>query len=140
MIVLDTNVISELMRPDPHPGVLAWVSTQPRAALYTTSVNRAEILFGIAALPEGRRGSALAESAALMFDEDLANRVLPFDAAAASQYARIVVSRRRAGTPIEAFDALIAATALIAGAAVATRDADGFEGCGVTVINPWDAV
>jgi predicted nucleic acid-binding protein len=139
MIVLDTNVISELMRPDPHPGVLAWVSTQPRAALYTTSVNRAEILFGIAALPEGRRRSALAESAALMFDEDLANRVLPFDAAAASQYARIVVSRRRAGTPIEAFDALIAATALIAGAAVATRDADGFEGCGVTVINPWDA-
>jgi predicted nucleic acid-binding protein len=107
--------------------------------LYTTSVNRAGILFGIAALPEGKRRVALMESVALMFDEDLAGRVLPFDAAAASQYARIVVSRSRAGTPIEAFDALIAATALIGGAAVATRDTGGFEGCGLIVINPWNA-
>ena len=140
MIVLDTNVSSELMRSQPHPDVLAWVAAQPRALLYTTSVNRAEILFGIAALPEGRRRSILAESATAMFDEDLAGRVLPFDAAAASRYAQIATSRRLAGTPIEAFDALIAATAFVAGAAVATRDISGFENCGLTLINPWETV
>ncbi|MGA8907218.1 MAG: type II toxin-antitoxin system VapC family toxin [Acidobacteriaceae bacterium] len=139
MIVLDTNVISELMRPQPEPAVLNWVAMQPRATLYTTSINRAEILFGIEALPEGRRRAALADAAAAMFDEDLAGRVLPFDAAAASRYAQIVVSRRLAGTPIEAFDALIAAAAFVAGAAVATRDVGGFEGCGLTLINPWEA-
>ncbi|WP_428488437.1 type II toxin-antitoxin system VapC family toxin [Rhodopila sp.] len=140
MIVLDTNVISELMRSQPNPQVLAWAAAQPRATLYATSINRAEILHGIAALPKGRRRIALAEAAAAMFDEDLANRVLPFDDAAASHYAHIVVSRRLAGMPIEAFDALIAATALVAGAAVATRDISGFEGCGLTVINPWNAL
>jgi predicted nucleic acid-binding protein len=139
MIVLDTNVISELMLSQPDPKVLAWVAAQPRAMLYATSINRAEILYGIAALPEGRKRTALAEAATAMFDEDLTNRVLPFDDAAASHYAQIVVSRRRAGAPIEAFDALIAASALVAGAAVATRDIKGFEGCGLTLINPWDA-
>jgi len=138
MIVLDTNVISELMRSQPHPGVAAWSAAQPRATLYTTSINRAEILFGIAALPEGRRRAALMDVTAAMFDEDLADRVLPFDSAASSRYAQIVVSRRLAGTPIEAFDALIAATAFVAGAAIATRDTNGFKGCGLTVINPWE--
>jgi predicted nucleic acid-binding protein len=139
MIVLDTNIISELMRSQPETLVLNWVSVQPRTTLYTTSINRAEILFGIAALPEGGRRAALSEAAAAMFNEDFAGRVLPFDAAAASHYAQIVIGRRRAGAPIEAFDALIAATALMAGATVATRDIGGFEGCGLTLINPWDA-
>jgi predicted nucleic acid-binding protein len=138
MIVLDTNVISELMRSQPHPKVLAWVAAQPRSTLYASSISRAEILYGVEALPQGRRRAALAEAAAAMFDEDLASRVLPFGDAAASRYAQIVVGRKVAGAPIDAFDALIAATAFVAGAAIATRDSGGFAGCGLTVINPWD--
>ena len=139
MIVLDTNVISELMRAEPHPAVLAWVAVQPRALLYTTHINQAEILYGIAALPEGRRRTALAAAAAAMFAEDFAGRILPFEARAAARYPDIVLARRRAGNPIEGFDALIAATALAAGASVATRDTGGFTGCGLTLIDPWTA-
>lgn len=139
MIVLDTNVISELMRPEPHPAVLAWVAAQPRALLYTTHVNQAEILYGIAALPEGRRRAELASAAASMFAEDFAGRILPFEATAAARYAEIVMARRRDGNPIEKFDALIAASALARGAGVATRDAGGFAGCGLLVIDPWTA-
>jgi toxin FitB len=136
-VVLDTNVISELMRPKPHPAVLDWIAARPRATLYTTDINQAEILYGIAVLPEGRRRTALAAAAQAMFAEDLAGRILPFHSAAAALYAGIVVARRRAGTPIEGSDALIAATALSAGAVVATRDIGGFDGCGLTLINPW---
>lgn len=138
MIVVDTNVISELMRGEPHPAVLAWVAAQPRALLYTTHVNQAEILYGIAALPEGRRRMALAAAAEAMFAEDFAGRILPLEAAAA-RYPNIVLARRRAGNPIEKFDALIAAIALAAGAEVATRDTGGFAGCGLTLIDPWTA-
>ena len=116
MIVLDTNVISELMRAAPDPRVLAWATAQPRALLWTTHLNQAEILYGIAALPEGRRRAALAAAAEAMFAEDFAGRILPFGAAAAARYPGIVLARRRAGNPIEGFDALIAATALAAGA------------------------
>ena len=136
MIVLDTNVISELMRAKPDPAVLAWVAAQPRATLYTTSINQTEILYGIAMLPAGRRRTTLAAAAEAMFAEDLAGRVLSYDGAAAARYAEIVVARR-VGNPIEAFDALIAATALTAGASIATRDTGGFDGCGLTLIDPW---
>ncbi|MGH7106757.1 MAG: PIN domain-containing protein, partial [Acetobacteraceae bacterium] len=128
MIVVDTNVISEMMRGEPHRAVLAWVAAQPRTRLYTTRISQAEILYGIAGLPAGRRRNALAAAAGAMFDEDFANRILPFEAGAAARYAEIVVARRQAGTPIEKFDALIAATALAAGASIATRDRDGFAG------------
>jgi toxin FitB len=137
MVVLDTNVISELMRLEPHPAVYAWVAAQPRATLYTTGINQAEILYGIAMLPQGRRRRALAAAAEAIFAEDLAGRVLPFSGTAAAHYAEIAYARRRAGMPIEAFDALIAATAGAAGADIATRDVVGFDGCGVTVIDPW---
>ena len=136
-MVLDTNVIAELMRPQPHPSVVAWVAAQPRASLYTTSINEAEIFYGISAMPEGRRRSGLAAGAEALFAEEFAGRVLYFSGAAARTYAEIIIVRRRAGKPIEAFDALIAATALVAGAAVATRDVSGFDGCGLTLINPW---
>jgi predicted nucleic acid-binding protein len=139
MIVLDTHVLLELMRPDPNPTVFAWAAAQPRASLHTTSLNRAEIVFGIRSLPEGKRRDALADAAAAMFNEDLGGRILPFDAAAADRYGEIVVARRLAGAPIEVFDALIAATALAAGASVATRDIGGFDGCGLKLINPWEA-
>ena len=137
MIVLDTNVISELMRPEPHAGVLAWVAAQPRAQLYTTHISQAEILYGIAALPEARRRTRLAAEA--MFAEEFAGRILPFGAAATARYSDVVLARRRAGTPIDGFDALIAATALAAGASVATRDVGGFMGCGLTLIDPWSS-
>ncbi len=139
MIILDTNVISELMRSEPDRAVFAWVSAQPRTTLYTTSVNKAEVLYGIRALPIGRRRTALTEAADAMFAADFLDRVLPFDSEAATHYAQIVVTRRRAGNPIEAFDAQIAATALTFGAEIATRDIGGFGGCGVVLINPWTA-
>ena len=149
MIVVDSNVISELMRREPHPAVLAWVAAQPRVLLYTTHINQAEILYGIGALPEGPHGSspwaegprrtALAAAATAMFAEDFAGRILPFEAGAAARYPEIVLARRQAGNPIEKFDALIAAAALAAGASIATRDTGGFAGCGLTVIDPWTA-
>jgi toxin FitB len=137
VIVLDTNVISELMRPQPHSNVLAWMRAQPRALLHTTRINQAEILYGIAALPEGRRRTALAAAANAMFAEDFADRILPFGAAAVEHYTGIVLVRRRTGKPIEGFDALIAAIALAAGADVATRDIGGFAGCGLNLVDPW---
>lgn len=137
MIVLDTNVISELMRPDPHQRVFAWVASQPRRTLFAASISQAEILHGIACLPEGKRRDALAVTADAIFSEEFAGRILAFDSKAAPQYAAISAARRAAGKPINGFDALIAATALAAGASIATRDTGGFEACGVTVINPW---
>lgn len=126
------------MRPEPDPGVGAWVAAQPRSLLYTTRINQAEVLYGIAALPDGRRQQALA-TAEIMFAEDFAGRILSFGAAAATHYAGIVVARRRSGNPIEGFDALIAAIARAEGAQVATRDIGGFDGCGLTLIDPWSA-
>jgi hypothetical protein len=140
MIVIDTNVISELMRGEPHPAVFSWVASQPRGQLYTTYVNQAEILYGIGALPEGRRRTALTAAAEAMFAEDFAGRILPFEARAAARYPEVVLARRRAGNPIEKFDALIAAMTLAAGADIATRDTAGFGGCGLKMIDPWTAV
>jgi predicted nucleic acid-binding protein len=137
VIVLDTNVLSELMRSEPHPAVFAWAAGCPRSWLYTTSVNVAEVLYGIAALPAGRRRSLLADMAGAMFAEDFAGRILPFDDVAAARYADIVVSRRRQGKPIEAFDAQIAAIAAVTRADIATRDVGGFAGCGLSLIDPW---
>jgi predicted nucleic acid-binding protein len=137
MIVLDTNVLSELMRLQPDQAVVGWVAAQRRASLYVTSASKAEVLYGIGALPEGRRRTALAAAAEAMFADDFAGRVLPFDSAAAARYADVAVARRRAGRLIEVFDALIAATALAAGASVATRDPSGFDGVGLALIDPW---
>ena len=137
MIILDTNVLSELMRSEPNRSVFVWTAAQPRSSLYTTSINVAEILYGIATLPPGRRRSTLADLAGAMFAEDFAQRVLPFDDQAAAHYADIVVSRRQQGRPIEAFDAQIAAIAMVARADLATRDTGGFSGCGLSLIDPW---
>ena len=127
------------MRSAPEAAVFAWVAAQRRRSLYTTSVNKAEILYGIAALPRGRRRTALAAAAAAMFSVDFAGRVLPFDGNAAGHFAEIVAARRRAGRPIEGFDAQIAAIAAACGAELATRDTQGFADCGVVLIDPWNA-
>ena len=103
MIILDTDVLSELMRPVPHSEVFAWVANQPRDLLYTTHINQTEILYSVAALPEGRRRDALAKAAKSMFTEDFAGRILPFGGAAAERYPEIVLARRRAGNPLVFF-------------------------------------
>ena len=139
MIVLDTNVLSELMRPTPARRVVAWVAAQPVQSLYTTSVTQAEILHGVALLPSGRRRRAFEAAAEAMFREDFAGRILPFASDAASPYARIAVDRRRVGRPISQFDAQIAAIARSTGATIATRNVTDFAGCGVELVDPWHA-
>lgn len=138
MILLDTNVLSELMRPHPEEAVLRWMASQSAAALYVSSISYAEILFEIGVLPEGKRRRALAEQAQAMFTEDFAGRVLSFDPVAAPAYAAIAARRRQSGHPIQPLDGMIAAIAQAHGAALATRDRD-LAGCGVPVIDPWTA-
>jgi hypothetical protein len=137
VIVLDTNVLSELMKPRPDPAVVRWVAAQPAAELYTTSVTQAEILHGVLLLPRGRRRSSLETAVAAMFAEDFEGRVLGFGGEAARPYAEIAAERSRAGRPISHFDAQIAAIARCCGAAIATRNVRDFEGCGAKVLDPW---
>lgn len=137
MIVLDTNVLSELMRPEPNARVLSWLGEQPAVRVFTTSITQAEILHGILLLPSGKRRQAFEEAARAMFEEDFAGRVLAFGSAAALPYATIACDRRRAGRPISQFDAQIAAIATVNKASVATRNVSDFEGCGIEVIDPW---
>lgn len=138
MIILDTNVVSELMKAAPAERVLGWIAAQPASALYTTSITQAEILHGLALLPTGKRRNALESAAEAMLREDFAGRILPFGSDAALAYARIAADRRRAGRPISHFDAQIAAIARSAGAAIATRNVTDYDRCGVKIFNPWD--
>jgi toxin FitB len=137
MIVLDTNVISEVLRPVPEPSVLDWLTNRPRASLFTTTVTRGEILYGIRLLSGGKRRQGLWDAAKKIFDDDFADQVLSFDSDAADMYAEIAASRRAAGKPISQFDAMIVAMACSRGASLATRNVKDFEDCGVDVINPW---
>ncbi len=137
MIVLDSNVISEVMKKDRDRHVVSWLRRQPGHAIFTTAVNVAEVMTGIALLPIGHRQDELASAAAEVFDRVLLNRILPFDRAAADSYARIVSSRRRIGRPIKELDAQIAAITKVHSMALATRDAADFVECGIEVIDPW---
>jgi hypothetical protein len=137
VILLDTNVVSEVLRTHPDPHVLAWMASQPRASLFTTAVTQAEVLYGLRLLPEGRKRTTLEGVIDLVFREDLRDRVLPFDSGAAEAFADIAAERRRAGLPISQFDAQIAAIARSRGARLATRNVRDFDRCGVTVVNPW---
>ncbi|MGN7752204.1 MULTISPECIES: type II toxin-antitoxin system VapC family toxin [unclassified Sinorhizobium] len=136
MIVLDTNVVSEVMKPAADPAVRSWLNEQVAETLYLASVTLAELLFGIGALPDGRRKKALAE----MFDgvlELFGDRVLPFDIGAARYYAGLAVTARAAGKGFPTPDGYIAAIAASRGFLVATRDISPFEAAGLTVVNPW---
>jgi predicted nucleic acid-binding protein len=137
MIVIDTNVISELLRPKPDSAVEAWLADQPPASIFTTTITEAEILYGVRLLPDGRRKQELLAAIKPIFAEDFAGRVLPFDEDAADAYATLAVARRQAGRPISQFDAQIAAIATSRGAAIATRNVSDFAEVGVSVINPW---
>lgn len=135
--LLDTNVLSELLRADPSPVVLAWFGVQPAETLFVTVITQAEMMLGARLLPAGRRRSSLERQLAGMFDEDFAGRVLPFDMAAVPAYAEIVAQRRAAGRPISQFDAQIAAIARTARARLATRNTADFERCGIDLVDPW---
>jgi hypothetical protein len=137
--LLDTNVLSELLRAAPDPAVLSWVSAQPADSLFVSSVTQAEMLLGARLLPAGKRRNTLESALQAMFDEDFAQRVLPFDSGAVPAYVDVVSTRRSAGRPISQFDAQIAAIALHYGAKLATRNTGDFEGCGLALVNPWHA-
>src|SRR3984885_12647346 len=139
MIVLDTNVLSEALRPVPEPSVMDWLANQPRASLFTTIVTRGEILYGIRLLSDGKRRRGLWDAARKIFDEDFAGHVLSFDSEAADMYAEISASRRTAGKPISQFDAMIVAMARSRGASLATRNVKDFDDCGTDIIDPWKA-
>ncbi len=139
MIVADSNVISELMRPPENraPEVVAWFRSISGAAIYTTAISMAEILSGLAALPEGRRRREKLEAAEHIFDMLFAERLLPFDESAARTYAVIYSDLRRRGLGIDPPDLQIAAISRTHGMALATRNVRHFQGCGIDVINPW---
>jgi predicted nucleic acid-binding protein len=139
MIVLDTNVLSELLRPRPDLLVETWLASRDASMLFFTTVGEAELRHGIALLPAGRRRQALGDAVDAILDQDLRDRILPFDRAAARAYARIAATRRAAGRPISQFDCQIVAIASAHGAAVATRNVADYLGCGVSIIDPWQS-
>ena len=139
MIILDTNVISELLRPAPEPKVEHWLSAQDGLNVYLTSISEAELRYGLAIMGNGKRRAALVEAVDRILREDLAGRILPFDSAAALSYASIAAARRSAGRPIAQADCQIASIAHTRGATVATRNTLDFEGCEIDLINPWTA-
>ncbi|MDE0176210.1 MAG: type II toxin-antitoxin system VapC family toxin [Defluviicoccus sp.] len=136
-IVIDTNVVSELMRLTPEPAVMAWFARRNAEELYLTAVAEAELRAGAAILPAGRRRDRLSAEVDAVVREDFAGRVLPFDSAAARAYAAIAASRGSTGRPILEADCQIAAIARSRGMAVATRNVRDFSGTGIEVLNPW---
>ncbi len=139
MVILDTNVVSELLRPTPEPRVEAWLAQQDGSQVYLIAVSEAELRTGVAIMADGKRRDDLAEAIDAMLREDFRGRILPFDGAAASVYATIAAGRRAAGRPISQFDCQIAAVGHAHDATIATRNAKDFEGCGIEVIDPWVA-
>lgn len=138
--LLDTNVLSELMRGQPSAAVLDWFAQNAQSLMYTSTITQAEILTGVALLPSGQRRTALAAAAEQMFEQDFADHCLAFDAAAAKHYAILVAARTRQGQPVSTEDAQIAAIALAAGVTVATRNTKDFENIdGLVLANPWIA-
>ncbi len=137
MTILDTNVLSELMRPDPSKKVIAWVARQPAGQLCTTSITEAEIFYGIELLAKGKRREQLLAAAEAMFAEDFAGRIHGFDTDAARAFSKIASGRRVLGKPISHADAQIAAIAQVRSARLATRNAPDFQDCGIEVVDPW---
>ena len=138
MIILDTNVVSELMKAVPEPAVLGWIDGLPMASVFLSSVSQGEILYGVALVPPGKRQDGLLSAAHAAFETYFRGRILPYDSEAAEAYAEIAANRRQAGRPISQFDAQIAAIARSRGAELATRNIADFEDCGVELINPWE--
>jgi len=138
MIILDTNVLSELMRAEPIPEVLTWIAKQPSTELFTTTITEAEIFYGIELLAKGKRREALMAAAEAMFAEDLSGRVLSFESDAARVFSKIAAHRRAMGRPISHADAQIAAIAQVRRAKLATHNKQDFDDCGIDIIDPWN--
>jgi predicted nucleic acid-binding protein len=138
VIIVDTNVVSELMKTDPSPSVQGWVQERERRELRLTAITVAEVLYGIERLPKGRRKTSIRREALEVFGR-FAEEILAFDAAAAPVYAEIVDRRDRLGAPISGYDAQIAAICRVHRASLATRNTKDFENTGVEVVNPWTA-
>jgi predicted nucleic acid-binding protein len=137
MIIVDTNVLSELMRPKPSADVVAWAAKQPASELFTTSITEAEIFYGIELLARGKRREKLLVAAAAIFTRDLGGRVLAFESDAARAFSTIAAHRRILGRPISHADAQIAAITLVRRAKLATRNVADFQDCGIEVLDPW---
>jgi toxin FitB len=137
MILLDTNVISELMRREAPAQVVAWIEERPRSGLGITAITQAEILYGVELLPKGRRKQGLLTAAQAMFSEDFRGRIFPFNSDAAHAFAKISAMRQAHGRPISQLDGQIAAIVQVLGAELATRNVTDFEGCGIKLLNPW---
>ena len=137
MLVIDTNVASELMRPAPNPTVAAWIAGQDAEALFLTAVSEAELLYGVAIMPAGKRRNALVAAMREWLALGFGQRILPFDSAAARAYAEIAAGRRRVGRPISEADCQIAAISRSRGAVLVTRNVRDFEGTDVELVDPW---
>jgi len=138
MIILDTNVLSESVRPHPNTDVLRWLASKPASSIFTTAITQAEILFGLETMPQGKRRSELVTATLAILEIEFAGRILPFDSDAAHAFAQISASRRSKGRPMSEFDAQIAAIARSLGATLATRNTADFAHCGIELINPWE--
>ena len=139
MIILDTNVVSELIRATPDPGVRAWINSRPSAQIGTTAITAAELYYGVARLPVGQRRQQLAIAVSALLNDALRGRIVPFDERAARRYADVITGREHAGRPIGVPDAQIAAICRELGAVLATRNIRDFEETGVEFIDPWQA-
>ncbi len=137
MLVIYTNVTSELMRPAPTPSVAAWIAERDAAEMYLTAISEAQLRFGVAILPAGRRRNALEDAMRRWLDLGFAERILPFESAAARAYAEIAAGPRQAGRPIGEADRQIAAISRTRGAVLVTRNVRDFQGTGVEVVDPW---
>lgn len=139
MIILDTSILSELLRPTPNPRVTGWLTALDGMTVYLTAITEAEIHESVACVADVQRRAALTQAIDRIFADDFAGRILPFDSAAASSFARIAATRSAAGRPIAQADAQIAAIAHARAATLATRNTPDFADCGIDLINPWNA-
>jgi predicted nucleic acid-binding protein len=137
MIIVDTNVLSEMMRPAPSARVVHWMAARPASGLFTTTITLGEVLFGLELVPAGKRRIALEKAIGTMFEHEFAGRIVAFDGDAARAFADISARCRRLGRPIGELDAQIAGIARSQGAAIATRNVRDFADCGVELIDPW---
>jgi toxin FitB len=136
--ILDTNVVSEMLRPAPAEVVLNWLAAQEPLSVFITAITQAEILYGVEVLPAGKRREKLSAAVEDILGEDFRGRVLPVDAPSAREFAKISASRKTSGCPMPQFDAMIAAITRVHRATLATRNTSDFEQCGIRLVNPWD--
>ncbi len=140
MILLDTNVVSELIRPTADKRVYAWLAAQPAESVFLSTISESELYYGVELLPDGKRKQLLLAAVTQMLEVEFRDRLLPFDSSAAGIFGSIAAHRRSIGRPISIADAQVAAIARSRNADLATRNTDDFVDCGLTIVNPWERV